>query len=246
MATFETVSLLKQRLRKLYWYYHSRKRYAARQAAFQYSRTYWEQRYQEGGNSGSGSYGKFMRFKADVLNRFVQQHEIRSVIELGCGDGNQLIDMAYPMYLGFDVSPKAISICKNLFKNDKTKNIKILDEYNSETADLSLSLDVIYHLVEDNVFEDHMRLLFRASERYVIIYSSNENITRKNQGRHVRHRKFTEWIENNVKDWRLLEKIENQHPYTGVAGEGSYADFHIYEKMADGPCSTPSIQSRQH
>ena len=55
MATFETVSLLKQRLRKLYWYYHGTKRYTARQADFQDSRTYWEQRYQKGGNSRSGT-----------------------------------------------------------------------------------------------------------------------------------------------------------------------------------------------
>lgn len=42
-------------------------------------------------------------------------------------------------------------------------------------ADLSLSLDVIYHLVEDEVFETYINTLFKSARRYVIIYSSNSD-----------------------------------------------------------------------
>jgi len=89
---------------------------------------------------------------------------------------------------------------------------------------------VIFHLVEDSVFEDYMNLLFKCSERFVIIYSSNEYITRVNQGCHVRHRKFTEWVNDNIEHWHLKTKIRNKYPYTGVAGDSSYADFYIYER----------------
>jgi hypothetical protein len=58
-------------------------------STFSSSGNYWEERYSQGGNSGSGSYAKFAEFKAEVLNDLVQQNAIRSVIELGCGDGNQ-------------------------------------------------------------------------------------------------------------------------------------------------------------
>ena len=32
---------------------------------------YWDARYRAGDNSGEGSYGKFAKFKAQVLNQFV-------------------------------------------------------------------------------------------------------------------------------------------------------------------------------
>ena len=62
----------------------------SRHRSFAGSVAYWEQRYREGGCSGAGSYGKFGRFKAQVLNQFVVEHGIRTVMEFGCGDGNQL------------------------------------------------------------------------------------------------------------------------------------------------------------
>ena len=53
-----------------------------------------------------------------------------------------------------------------------------------------LSLDVIYQLVEDEVFERHMRQLFSASHRFVIIYSSNFAQPPDSAEPHVEHREF--------------------------------------------------------
>ena len=36
------------------------------------SSKYWERRYEQGDNSGSGSYNHLARFKADILNKFVE------------------------------------------------------------------------------------------------------------------------------------------------------------------------------
>ena len=46
--------------------------------------------YASGGSSGPGSYGRLAAGKADFLNRFVEDHQIKTVLEIGCGDGNQL------------------------------------------------------------------------------------------------------------------------------------------------------------
>ncbi len=46
---------------------------------------YWERNYATGGTSGEGSYGPLADFKARILNSFVAEHDVRSVIELGCG-----------------------------------------------------------------------------------------------------------------------------------------------------------------
>ena len=80
------------------------------QAPFTSSEKYWVNRYNGGGNSGEGSYGQLAEFKAEIINEFVRRNVITSVIELGCGDGNQLKLAEYPLYIGFDVSLKALSI----------------------------------------------------------------------------------------------------------------------------------------
>src|ERR671913_732501 len=86
---------------------------------FHGSESYWIKRYASGGNSGVGSYNKLAAFKAEVLNDFVRQNNVRSVIEYGCGDGNQLKLAEYPFYTGFDVSPEALALCDNLFHSDQ-------------------------------------------------------------------------------------------------------------------------------
>ena len=192
--------------------------------------TYWEQRYLEGGDSGVGSYGSFAKFKADVLNKFVAEHNVQSVIEFGCGDGAQLGLANYPSYKGFDVSGTVISKCKERYESDPTKSFGLLNEYRQDKTDLTLSLDVVYHLVEDSIFENHMTLLFGASQRYVIIYSSDSDDNRGYEGTYVRHRKFTRWIQDNMRGWKLREHLPNEYRYRGDYRTGSFADFFIYEK----------------
>ena len=121
---------------------------------------YWQNRYAAGGNSGSGSYNKLAEFKAEIINGFVNQNKVGMVIEYGCGDGNQLTLAEYESYVGYDVSPKAIEICREKFQHDKKKKFGVINEYRGERAELTLSLDVIYHLVEDDVYHSYMQTLF--------------------------------------------------------------------------------------
>jgi len=202
--------------------------------SFKGSERYWEQRYTGGRDSGPGSTGHLAAFKADILNTFVKTNKIKTVLEYGCGDGQQLQLACYPDYTGFDVSPAAIALCKEKFKSDKTMNFKLMSEYSKERAELALSLDVIYHLVEDDVFHRYMERLFSSSDGYVIIYSSNTDKNVNDQPRHVKHRKFTKWIEHHAPGWELTEHIPNRYPYNSRDGIGSFADFYIYKKLLQG------------
>jgi hypothetical protein len=193
---------------------------------------YWENRYKKGGNSGVGSYNFFSEFKADTINKFVETNKIKSVIEFGSGDGSQLKLANYKQYTGFDVSKTAVSNCKEIFKDDKTKEFHLLDEYSDQKADLTLSLDVIYHLVEDGVFEKYMKNLFESSNKYVIIYSSaDESLNNDEKAQHVKHRDFTKWICENLPNWQLIKKIPNKYPYSGDFLKGSFSDFYFYKKL---------------
>jgi len=82
------------------------------------SATYWEKRYISKKNSGAGSYGRLADFKAEVLNKFVADNLVETVIEYGVGDGNQLSLAKYPNYIGFDVSQTAINLCNECFGGD--------------------------------------------------------------------------------------------------------------------------------
>ena len=140
---------------------------------FDGSADYWQRRYARGGGSGAGSHGRLAVFKAEVLNGFVAEHDIDGVIEFGCGDGSQLRLAAYPRYLGFGLSEDALARCRAAFAADPRFAFRALADDRGEGAALALSLDVIYHLVEDGVYEAYMARLFQGGERFVAIYSSN-------------------------------------------------------------------------
>jgi hypothetical protein len=197
---------------------------------FSDSHSYWVDRYEFGGNSGDGSYNELAEFKAEILNEFVMQNKIKTVIEYGCGDGNQLKLAEYPSYIGFDISPKAVSLCRALFMNDDTKTFKLMEDYSDETAELTLSLDVIYHLIEDRAFEDYMLMLLNSSKRFVIIYSSDTEENPESQAPHVKHRNFSNWIKDRKPEWQLIRHIPNRYPFYGDTKTGSFADFFIYKK----------------
>jgi SAM-dependent methyltransferase len=197
---------------------------------FKNSSNYWDRRYRSGGTSGVGSYNRLAEFKASFLNRFVDQHQTTSVIEYGCGDGAQLRLALYPSYTGVDVSAKAVERCRLLFAEDKTKRFLRSDAaVSGPKAELSLSLDVIYHLVEDPVYDAYMRQLFESAQRFVIVYSSNRDQSRPRG--HVRHREFTRWVEQNKPEWHLLSTLKNAYPYDAADPERtSFADFYVFAR----------------
>ena len=197
---------------------------------FSSSREYWEQRYSSGSNSGVGSQGKHAEFKAEIINSFIQDKKIASIIEFGCGDGNQLKYSNYPNYIGFDVSITAVEICQKLFHSDETKVFKLLKGYSGEKAALTLSLDVIFHLPEDDVFNAYMNLVFDSAERFVIIYSSNKSENEDTKDSYLKHRIFTDWMDNHLKNWELAAHIPNRHKYQETTGKGSFSDFYIFRK----------------
>lgn len=193
------------------------------------SSDYWDTRYRTEGSSGAGSSSRLARFKADTLNAFIEQHCIGSVIEFGSGDGSQLQLANYPDYVGVDVSRTILHRARTLYGGDSTKRFYHVDELPAGIeADLTLSLDVVYHLVEDTVFHAHMEQLFSASRRFVVIYASNFD---RRDAAHVRHRRFTDWIEANRPEFNLNETIPNPYPYDPRnSDQTSFADFFIYQR----------------
>jgi hypothetical protein len=195
------------------------------------SKDYWERRYASGGDSGDGSKNQLAEFKAQVLNKFVSDFNVESIIEFGCGDGSQLELSQYTdiSYRGYDVSVTALNRCRDMFYFHNHKTFHKMEDYSGEKAELAISLDVIYHLIEDSVFETYMHCLFQASKFAVIIYSSNDEKI-PNKAAHVKHRCFAKWVVKNKNKWELQQVIKNPYPWKGKTETGSFSDFYIYTK----------------
>jgi hypothetical protein len=197
---------------------------------------YWEERYRKGNTSGFGSYGRLARFKAQIINKFITAEQIDCVIDFGCGDGNQLSFFSINDYIGVDISPTIIKKCKKKYLGDSGKTFYTLDEFKATSVkgDLSLSMDVIFHLIENENFESYMKILFDSAKRFCIIYSSNDN-KKSDPALHVRHRLFTKWIEDNILNWRLKQVVYNKYPHDGTINpkDSSFSNFFFYEKKIE-------------
>ncbi|GGY76322.1 hypothetical protein [Marinobacter zhanjiangensis] len=204
---------------------------------------YWEQRYKSGRNSGSGSYGRLAKFKADYINGLIDRFSIKNVVELGCGDGNQLSIIDYPSYVGLDISKTIVDSCNEKFEEDKSKEFFLYDpeSYDVEyfRRELAISLDVIYHLSNDEIYFAYLNHLFQSASRFVVIYSNSQSLYRSgvNEGaQYIRFRDFNDDVERLFPDWKLIEVEPNFYPYNpSLPDETSIADFYVYAlKLSEG------------
>lgn len=190
------------------------------------SKEYWENRYRKGGNSGAGSYGLLSEYKADFVNVFIRANKIESLLEYGCGDGNNLSMIECKNVTGIDVSNTAVNMCINKMPEREFYNVSDFDF--SRRFDLVTSLDVVYHLVEDDVYNEYMNNLCALSNEWLIIYSPNDD--NDNYSKHVKTREFTK--HESLKDFELIDIIENKYPMEeyGVI-EGSFSTWYIYKRI---------------
>ena len=94
-------------------------------------------------------------------------------------------------------------------------------------CELGLSLDVIFHLVEDDAFERYMNDLLGHSSRFVVLYTSDNDVFDPpgTVAPHARHRPIGRWM-TSQHNWRLKQRIVE-----GEEDSTSFADFSIYEKV---------------
>ncbi|WP_137111280.1 class I SAM-dependent methyltransferase [Rhodobacter sp. SY28-1] len=203
-----------------------------------HSDAYWRDRYEAGGNSGAGSYGRLAEYKAGFINDLVKTHEVQSVIEFGSGDGNQCSLLTIENYTGVDISPAVVTACRKRFAGRENWQFLTDAEYqvNPAQADMSMSLDVIYHLVEDAIFERYMETLFSASRRFVLVYSSDTDTP--SRATHVRHRSYSNWIAAHAPAFALVEAFEQPYPMRPGSDPRttSFASFKLFAR----PCDTLS------
>ncbi len=198
---------------------------ALRRLRYPGSLRYWERRYARGGHSGAGSQGRLAAYKANWLNQFVQENAVQTVVEFGCGDGQQIQLANYPDYLGLDVAPSAIRRCRALFAADTRKRFDLYDPYHfspeTARAELALSVEVLFHVTEDALYQRYLRHLFAASSRWVVIFSADEPDRTGGRFPHLKPRRFTADV---PPGWALRRRDDN--PCADI----SISNFFVFEK----------------
>ena len=172
--------------------------------------SYWNNRYQNGGNSGEGSYNDYATHKASVVNNLINKDNINIISEYGCGDGNQVgLFKGFKEYHGYDISPYIISKCKEVYKN-RADMYFYYEKSELPKSDLSLSLDVIYHIMDDKDLENYLIFMFNNSDKYVLIFSSNHDNNEENKVKDIMvHRIITDIIKRIVVNFELVGVIDN-------------------------------------
>ncbi|MCZ7355869.1 MAG: methyltransferase domain-containing protein [Candidatus Methanoperedens sp.] len=133
---------------------------------------YWDKRYSSGGGSGEGSIGEYRDFKWEVITQYVPK--IDNVLDIGCGDLSFWEGRDCEHYTGVDISPNIIE------KNRKNKPHWNFMISNSEKklnlkSDLGICNDVLFHIMDDAIFEKILNNLCEYSKKYIFIFTWNKN-----------------------------------------------------------------------
>lgn len=119
--------------------------------AFQaiYAQAAWGTNQSGAGSSGLGSTLEFTKIYRVFLQDFLAKHDIRSVVDAGCGDWefSQAIDWTGIDYLGLDVVPSVIADNQRRFGSAKVRfAVANIVRDPLPAADLLVVKDVLQHL----------------------------------------------------------------------------------------------------
>ena len=129
------------------------------------------------GTSGSGSSPKNAKIYIEFLKDFLTSKQIKSVVDLGCGDWqiSQLIDWKGIQYKGVDVASNVIERNKMLYASENISFVRAdgIDNVLPK-ADLLICKDVLQHLP----FSDILSVITQLSKfKYCIIVNDVDPVT---------------------------------------------------------------------
>jgi SAM-dependent methyltransferase len=198
---------------------------------------YWDKHYLTGGDSGAGSFGAFSSWKADIVNQVISTYQINTVLEFGCGDGNQLLKFQIPEYRGLDVSSSAVATCKEIFKNDKSKSFSVIrpnSNLDVSSAQLVMSLEVLMHITLEEDYLWTLEKIFESSEEFVLIQAPLFEYKLFPKHSHEKYRDIFRYLIDYLDCWSIIglfvhPSVSPADRRKNVIGEMS-SDFILFKK----------------
>lgn len=166
-------------------------------------RAYWDERYVRGLTSGPGSAGAEAAWKVDQILQACRGREIRSILDLGCGDGaiGRAVMAGLPgaRYLGVDQAPSAVAHCRALApegavysEGDICAPPTAEDGISplSPRYDLVLCLDVLFHLQGQARHDAAVATICGLLGQVAVVAAWNEGIVQLYRGKFAPHTAF--------------------------------------------------------
>lgn len=137
------------------------------------------------GSSGDGSSMEYNRDYIKFLKGFIRQQEIKSVVDVGCGDWQFNRDIylrSNVKYSGYDVYKPMIDEVNRIYKvyrNDWIFEVKdcLKDMDTMVSADLLIIKDVLQHWSDSEVKYFLDKLLIEMRYKFVIIVNSTDGMS---------------------------------------------------------------------
>jgi SAM-dependent methyltransferase len=119
---------------------------AFRRTAFD-NRRFWNQRYIENPEKGSGpgSRGEILLLKSKLIQSVIAENDIETVLDIGCGDIAPLREIELGHYLGVDISDVIVEKNRRLKPQWQFVCADLTGDHCPPSADLVLCLDVLIH-----------------------------------------------------------------------------------------------------
>jgi SAM-dependent methyltransferase len=135
-----------------------------------YSDFVWGNDNQRSFYSGTGSDDIYAEPYAATINEFIKKHNIKSMVDLGCGDfrvGNKIVSDNNVNYIGIDVVPELIAHNNKFFRNSSVRFLcKNIVRQKLPVADLCVIRQVLQHLSNDDI----LRVLKKCKQyKYLIV-----------------------------------------------------------------------------
>ena len=122
------------------------------------------------GGSGAGSKLENVKEYIDILQKYIDKPEVKTVLDLGCGDWqfSKFLDLSSVSYLGVDVVESVIESNSTSYSASNIKFIsRDITTYEVPKADLIICKDVLQHLCNKDVVNILVKII--TSSKFSLI-----------------------------------------------------------------------------
>jgi 2-polyprenyl-3-methyl-5-hydroxy-6-metoxy-1,4-benzoquinol methylase len=122
------------------------------------------------GGSGAGSKLENVKEYVDILQKYIDKPEVKTVLDLGCGDWqfSKFLDLSSVSYLGVDVVESVIESNSTSYSASNIKFIsRDITTYEVPKADLIICKDVLQHLCNKDVVNILVKII--TSSKFSLI-----------------------------------------------------------------------------
>lgn len=148
-----------------------------------------------------------------------------TVLDLGVGDGRQALALSCTGVVsnvtGFDISWHIVHHLKtqlNVTRHDCLERgplyvywydgFELPEMVKDQGYDVAISMQVVFHLLEDALYERYMDILFSFARHVVIIHAPDSQTQLPAAAHeHMRYRIFSNWVAKLHPEWILHHKV---------------------------------------